>query len=240
MIPLIEAVMLLAGLAAAPDEALLRPRGGIQEEALADLDRRLGGSAEGGEKKESRQQEDPNPQRPQTPVPAPQVDEGSSFIDFDWLELNTHIGMAIFSKKFHIDPSVCLGVEARAPILWLAPSDNPDGDYLGAFTELTVAIIKRTIEPEVDKPSGAMIALTVGLDYTIIRNSTWLVLVKAGFQYATYGGVTDLEDGIAPMAGLTAGVTVSRSVSITLSPEYVRGRKGDSIMMGFVGVTFDF
>jgi hypothetical protein len=221
-------IVLMLGLAAGQEEAA------FQKEALADLDRRTGGA------EAKKQQEDPRPQRPETPLQDPQAAPGSRFIDFEWLEMNTQVGMAIFSKEYHIDPSPAVCIGARAPILWLAPSDNPDGDYFGAFAELGIAIIKRTIEPAVDKPSGAMISLTVGLDFTIIRNATWLLLVKGGIQYATYGGVTDLEDGMAPMVGLTAGLTVSQSVAITVSPEYVMGRKGDTVMIGYLGVTFDF
>ena len=229
----VDAVLLL-GLAAGPDDPAMR------DEAMADLGRRVGSTVDApADRKERRQQEDPRPQRPESPLDERPAN-APTFIDFDWLELHTRVGMAKFSKDFHINLSPCVVIEGRAPFVWLSPSDNPDGEYFGVWAELSMAFIKRTIEPSVDKPSGAMIALGIGLDYTILRNSTWLLLVRAGIQYATYGGVTDLMDGMSPMAGFTVGLSVSRSVSITVSPEYIMGQQSDSIIFGVVGVAIDF
>ena len=233
---LIEAILLL-GLAAGPEELAAGPAGSIRDEALADLERRIGPDTPANDKKP--QQEDPTPQRPQDPVAAPQ-EPSTPVIDWDWLELHVRVGMAIFSKEFHIDPSPAFCIEGRAPIPWLSPASNPDGDYFGAFAELSVAIIKRTITPAVDKPNGAAMMLAVGMDYSLIRNTTWIVVVRAGMVYATYGGVTDLKDGLGPMVGLTAGLTVSRSVSITMSPEYIMGGGSDSTIVGTVGIAIDF
>jgi hypothetical protein len=224
----IETILLL-GLAAGPDEP----------EALADLARRIGPEALNTEAPVKPQQEDPRPQRPDAPVQAPEQ-ASTPWIDFDWFELHVRVGMAKFSKQFYIDPSPSFAIEGRAPLPWLSPSSNPDGDYFGAFAEIAFTSIKRTITPPVDKPSGAMLSMTVGMDYSIIRNTTWMVLARVGIQYATYGGVTDLKDGMGPMAGVTAGLTISRSVSITISPEYIRGGSGDSIIIGTVGVAIDF
>ena len=221
----IETILLL-GLAAGPDEP----------EALADLARRIGPNVEAPVKP---QQEDPRPQRPDAPVQAPE-EASTPWIDFDWFELHVRVGMAKFSKEFHINASPSFAIEGRAPMPWLSPSSNPDGDFFGAFAEISFTSIKRTITPAVDKPSGVMLSLTVGVDYSIIRNTTWIVLARVGIQYATYGGVTDLKDGMGPMAGLTAGITISRSVSITISPEYIMGGSGDSIIIGTVGVAIDF
>src|SRR5436190_1888886 len=230
--------VLLWGLAAGPDELVLRGPEPVRSEALEDLERRIGGDTPTPEKK--LQQEHPTPQRPSGPVPAPPEEPATPIIDFDWLELHVRVGMAIYSKEFHIDPSPAFTIEGRAPIPWLSPSSNPDGDYFGAFAELGMAIIKRTITPAVDKPSGAEIMLTVGVDYSFIRNTTWMVVLRAGMQYATYGGVTDLKDGFGPMVGVTAGLTISRSVSIVIAPEYILGGSGDSVIMGTVGVAIDF
>jgi len=235
---LIEAVLLL-GLAAGPDELTASSApDATRDEALADLERRVGSEVVAPSEKKA-QQEDPRPQRPDAPVAAPQ-ESSTPWVDFDWLELHVRAGMAIYSKQFHIDPSPAFTIEGRAPIPWLSPASNPDGDYFGAFAELGMAVIKRTITPSVAKPSGAEIMLTVGVDYSFIRNTTWMVVLRAGMQYATYGGVTDLKDGFGPMVGVTAGLTVSRSVSIVIAPEYVLGGSGDSIIMGTVGVAIDF
>lgn len=232
---LITTVLLLA---AAPQDPAPGPDPAAREEAIADLERRTGLHVEGAGTEERPQQEDPRPQHPETPLEPPAA-KADQWIDFDWLELHAGAGMAIFSKVFHISPSPAFAIAARAPVPLLSPSDNPDGDYFGVFSQLDVAMIKRTIKPSVAKPSGAFMGLTVGVDYTIFRTSTWLLLARAGFQYATYGGVTDLKDGIAPVVGLTGGLSISRSVSVTLSPEYIQGKK-DNIILGLVGVAIDF
>lgn len=239
MISLMEAVLLL-GAAFGPDELSSAPEWTLQDEAMADLGRRLAAGEGAEERKERRQQEDPKPQRPEQPVQAPVADEGRPWIDFEWLELHARVGIAMFGKDYHIDPSPIIQIEARAPVTLIAPSDNPDGDYFGVFAQLDAAPIKRTIEPSVDKPSGVMLALTIGADFTILRNSTWMILVRGGIQYATYGGVTDLNDGMAPVVGLTAGVAVARGVAITVSPSYIMVEKGNSIIIGTVGVEIDF
>jgi len=232
---LIEAILLL-GLAAGPDDPAASPVDAGRAEALADLERRIGGD---GEPAETPQQEDPTPHRPDSPLqPAPEA--GTPWIDFDWLELHVRAGMAMYSKDYHINPSPAFVLEGRAPLPWLSPSSNPDGDYFGAFAELAFASIKRTITPSVTKPSGAALSLAVGADYSFIRNTTWMVIVRAGVEYTTYGGVTDLKDGIGPMVGLTAGWTISRSVTITISPEYILGSSGSSTILGTVGVAIDF
>lgn len=235
---LIEAVLVL-GLAAGPDEADIASVDAIRSEALADLERRVGSDAV-AEKKP--QQEDPKPQRPDAPLPPPQQpqDSGPPFIDWDWLELRVRVGVAKFSKDFHINTSPAFAIEGRVPISFLAPSSNPEGDYFGLWAQLEGAVIKRTIQPQVDKPSGAMISLGVGVDYTILRNSTWLLMARAGALYVTYGGVTDLNDGIGPMVGIQAGLSLTRSVNIVIAPEYVLGKGGDSIIIGTIGVSIDF
>jgi hypothetical protein len=226
-------VVLLLGMASGPDDPALR------DEALADLNRRTGAAVEGTDRRERRQQEDPRPQRPQEPLEERRAD-APSIIDWDWLELHPRVGVSMFSKDYHINMSPTVVIEGRAPLVLLSPSDNPDGEYFGVFAELNMTFIKRTIKPSVDKPSGAMVALGVGMDYTILRNATWMILVRAGIQYTTFGGVTDLKDGMSPFAGFTVGLSVARSVSITLSPEYILGQQSDTIIVGVLGVAIDF
>jgi hypothetical protein len=233
----IEALLLL-GLAAGPDDPSVPPSDTVHSEALADLTRRVGTDAVSEEKKP--QQEDPKPQRPDAPLAPPQEEASPPFVDFDWMELHVRVGMSKFSKDFHIKPSPAFAIEARAPITFLAPSSNPEGDYFGVFAQISFTTLKRDIQPQVDKPSGAMLALAVGVDYTILRDSTWMLLAHAGVVYATYGGVTDLKDGIGPMVGLEGGITISRSVHIVLAPEFIMGGSGSNMMMATIGVAIDF
>lgn len=235
MSALLEAI-LMVGLAAGADDPAADSVDPTRVEALADLERRIGPD---GAPEEAPQQEDQKTPHPETPA-APAQEAGSPIIDFDWLELHVRAGMAMYSKDFHINPSPAFVLEGRAPIPWLSPSWNPDGDYFGAFAELAFASIKRTIQPSVSKPSGVSMSLAVGADYSLIRSMTWMILVRAGLEYTTYGGVTDLKDGIGPMAGITAGWTVSRSITITVSGEYILGSSSSSTILGTVGVGIGF
>jgi hypothetical protein len=101
-------------------------------------------------------------------------------------------------------------------------------------------MIKRTIVPKLAKASGVMTSLALGLDYTFYRDDTWLVLARVGVQYTNYGGVTDLKDGGQAIAGVTIGLSATRSLMFTLTPEIVYAKTGDHILMGLVGVAVEF
>jgi hypothetical protein len=231
--------LLLAGPGGEPVKELNRFE--FLQEAEADLDRRTAGVGRTtDEESKAERQDEEKPQRPQEPPKEPPLATQWSIVDFGWLELYPRAGLAIFSSKYHIKPSPVLEIEAHAPIPWLSPSSNPQGDYFGAFAHLNFAMIKRTIVPTLAKASGIMASIAIGLDYTFYRDDTWLLLARAGIQYTTYGGVTDLNDGGQVIAGFTAGLSVSRSLMFTLTPEIVYAATGDHILMGLVGVAVEF
>jgi len=199
----------------------------------ADADGRPDGAAE------KPQQEDEKPPRPQsTATPSDKVSQG--LIDFGWLELYPRAGIAMFSSKYNINAGLAIEIEARAPLPFLSPSSNPEGDYFGAFAQLNFVPIKRTIEPTLDKPSGLMSSIAIGLDYTLYRDETWLLMPRLGIQYTYYGGVTDLKNGGQVVAGFTVGMGLSRSLLLTLTPEIIYAKTGDYIIMGLVGVAIEF
>jgi len=217
---LLEVMLLLAP----QSKAALDP----EASALADLERRSG--------RVVRQQEQ-EPANQELP-PLEFKEEGSSFIDFDWLEMQPRVGMAIFSDDYHIDASPSFGVQFRAPMTCLSPGSNPHGEYFGVFAEADAMFIERTIR--VDDPKGVALLLTFGFDYSLFRDGTWLLMIRGGAQYATYGGVSDLEDGFGAVAGLSIGLTLSRSLSLTLCPEMVFGQAGDNIILGYAGMVIEF
>lgn len=239
-------VLLMAALAGPGDAPAVPSRTGFDPAlgGLEDLRRRTGGVGLDGvsdsdPSAEKKQQEENKKDRPETPVPPPGTQE-AGVVDFEWLELQPRIGMAIFSKDYHIDPSAAFGILARVPITWLSPSSNPDGDYFGLFAQLDIAVVKRNIEPKLDKDSGPVMFLAFGIDYSLYRDETWMIMLAGGIQYGMFGGITDLIDGFAPIVALRLGVTVSRSVSLTFSPEYCMGQKGDSIILALVGAQIGF
>lgn len=209
-------------------------------EALEDLRRRLPASLDDATapaaplRQEGEKQEPPVP-----PSREPKAQEAPA-LDLGWLELYPRIGFAAFGPKYHVDPSFFFGVAARAPMPWLSPSSNPHGEYFGLFVELDVSVIKRDIFPKLEKDSGPIFMLGFGLDYTIYRSESWLLMVEAGAHYINFGGITDLTNGLTPMAGIITGITVSPGVSLTLMPELVFPKTGDYIMMISLGLGWEF
>jgi hypothetical protein len=214
----------------------------LSRDAAADFARRVGDedADEGPDgAAEKPQQDDEKPPRPQsTAAPSDKVSQG--LIDFGWLELYPRVGIAMFSSKYHINASPAIEIEARAPLTFLSPSSNPEGDYFGAFAQLNFVPIKRTIVPTLAKASGLMSSIAVGLDYTVYRDETWLLMPRLGIQYTYYGGVTDLKNGGQVLAGFTAGMGISKSLLLTLTPEIVYAKTGDYILMALLGVAIEF
>jgi len=188
----------------------------------------------------------PGQQQEQPPAPPPSIQEatpqerGRPFIDFDWLELSPRVGLAVFSDDYEADPAFFAGVLARAPMPWLSPASDPKGEHFGLFFEAALGRIERDTEPEAEQPDGMLLSLAGGVDYTIYRDESWLVMALAGAHFAHYGGVSELNDGIAPLAGITVGFQVAGGVSITASPEVVFARAGDRIMFLSLGAMIKF
>jgi hypothetical protein len=238
-------VLLLAALAG-PGEPKDRTPSRAGFDALAeggdDLRRRLTdlGAADADELAEPEaqaKQEEGQKEHPETPLEPPGHRNPPAF-DFEWMEVQPRVGVAIFSKNYHISPSPAFGASAHVPLTFLSPSSNPDGEYFGVFAQFDVSIVKRNITPTLDKPQGPIFLATLGADYTIFRNETWLVAVEGGMQYGFFGGITDLENGFAPIAGVRAGVSISRKVSLVLTPEYVIAK--DPIILMMLGGLIEF
>lgn len=178
----------------------------------------------------------------QEPVPTPRdlKQEEPPSVDFTWLELYPRLGLAAFSSKYHVKPSACFGVAARAPMPWLSPSSNPNGEYFGVFAEIDMSVIKRDIFPKLVKEGGPIFMVGFGVDYTIYRNESWLLMVEAGLHYVNFGGITDLTSGLTPMFGVIGAISVSRGLSLTLSPEIEYPKTGDYIMMMTLGLVWEF
>jgi hypothetical protein len=240
MTPLLSAVLLLAlgGEGASPDleTPASRIRLDSDPEGLEDLYRRVPELREDERRQEGEKQEK---QEPPTPPKEPGQAE-SSTIDWNWLELFPRVGVAMFSSKYHVNPSPTFGVGVRAPMPWLSPSSNPDGDYFGVFAELDVSVIKRTIVPTLDNPSGPIFMVGFGIDYTIHRSESWLLMLEAGAHYVNFGGITDLTNGVTPVFGVLAGISVSRGISMTFNAEFEYPKTGDYIILATIGLVWEF
>ena len=182
---------------------------------------------------EDRKQEPFPHSEPAGPKPAP-------IVDFEWLELSAGVGVAVFSHEYLADPSIAFFVSAHAPLPWLSPASDPKGEYFGLFLEAAFATIDRNLSSSVAHRSGVGSFTTLGVDFSFIRDSSWILMARAGVLYAYYGNIAQLNSGVGGTAGAVAGIQISGKAAITYSPEVFFGNAGSAILLNTVGFTFQF
>ncbi len=167
--------------------------------------------------------------------------EGSGFLDLNWLELQVRVGLGVFSEDYRIDPSPFIGLATHAPIPLLSPASDPAGEYFGLFVDLTLfPSVERTLDPAPDNNSGMILLMGFGLDFTFVRNQTLYLALQAGGQYAWYGGIEGLQNGIQPLGGLMFGVHLGSGMTLTTSLAASFGNAGDSILTASLGLIIEF
>jgi hypothetical protein len=168
-------------------------------------------------------------------------DEDLPWIDFDWIEIQPRVGLALFTEDYHIDPSPYFSLLAHVPLTLLSPSSDPGGEYFGLFAEANFfPQVTRDIDPEPDNPSGSILVFNMGFDFTLLRNQSLYLVLQGGAQFAWYGGITDMNDGFGSMAGLSAGVYLGKGLTATLGSEVSFGTGGDRIYMNSLGLLIEF
>jgi len=182
--------------------------------------------------------QDPAQERPVDPFrPAKQE---RPFVDWDWLELTPGVGLAVFSPKFRADPAPCLSLRAHAPMPWLNPARDPIGEHFGLFAQAQFTTIDRNLSPTVEHRRGVASFISIGADYSFVRDGAWILLARAGLMYAYYGGVADLRSGFGPMVGATAGLQLSGKLALTYSPELLLGDSGSMVFLNTIGLLIQF
>ncbi len=188
-------------------------------------------------------------ERPPEPVPPPTEerptllleDEGLPWIDFDWLDLEPRIGLGVFSEDYKIDPSPYFSLLAHVPITCFSPNSDPEGDYFGLFGEVTFfPSVERDLNPEPSDPSGSLLFFTMGFDFTFLRNQTLYLVVQGGAQFGWHGGISDMNDGLAGVAGLAGGIYIGKGLTLTLGSEVVFAHAGDRIYLNSLGLMIEF
>jgi hypothetical protein len=194
--------------------------------------------------KPQEQEPPPAPALRQDPPEPPRLrldrDEGG-FLDFEWLEVQPRVGIATFSEDFEIDPSPFVSLLFHAPMPWLSPASDPGGEYFGVFLEFAaVPGVDRNLDPEPSDPSGSIVMVNVGADFTLLRNQSLYLVLQGGGQYTSYGGISDLDDGWASLAGLSAGVYLGGGLTLSLGQEAVFAHAGDHILLTSLGLLIEF
>jgi hypothetical protein len=180
---------------------------------------------------------------PEPPPPAAQEPEaeGEPLLDFGRLELAPRLTLMVPSEDFEADPIFGGGLSVRVPSPWLSRGLlGLESDDFGAFVEIDAARIERDTEPELEDPNGALFFVTLGLDYTILRDDTFLLMGQAGLQYGHFGGVTDLDNGISVLLGGVGGIQLTEGLWVTASPQIALADAGDFIFFAHLGVQISF
>ena len=179
------------------------------------------------------------PARPTTP-PAPQEAAGTEFIDLNRTEFEGHLGVLAFAADYESSAKFGGGVLVRAPLPWFSRDVlGFERDAVGAFLDLTISSIDRDIDL-LDKKSGTLMFVTLGLDYAFYADESFRAEVQLGIQYGYFGGVTDLQNGFAPLVGLAARLSLGSGVGLTFNPQVGFGDSGDTIYFINLGVQIDF
>jgi len=175
-------------------------------------------------------QQDPLRTDPIT-TPAPK-----GIVDFEWLDLTPSAGFAVYSSKFLADPAPAFSLRAHAPMPWLSPASDAKGEYFGIFAEAAFATIDRKMSPTVSDRSGLCMFVSAGIDFSFLRDPTWILVGRAGVLYAHYNNVADLNNGIGLLAGATLGIQLSGRLALTYSPEVIFGDSGSTIFLNTLGL----
>jgi hypothetical protein len=189
-------------------------------------------------------QEPPAQEPPAQEQPTKPLDLGQKevpWLDFGWVDLQTRLGLAVFSDDYHIDPSPFFSLHAHVPLPWLSPGSNEEGEYFGLFSQFAfVPKAERTLDPEPDQPTGSIFFWAIGADFTILRNQSLLLMLEGGWQYASYGGITNLNDGFNSMAGVTGGVYLGGKMTLTFGGDWIFAHAGDHVILGYLGLLIEF
>ena len=103
--------------------------------------------------------------------------QGSRFIDFRWLDLELRVGLAVFSEDYKFDPSPAVSLLFRAPLTCMSPDSDPDGEYFGVYVDLSVIPgLDRDLDPAATEPKGTGTLISLGMDYTFVRNQSLLFI----------------------------------------------------------------
>ncbi len=183
----------------------------------------------------------PKPSLPQETAPLLKDDLGGGLLDFDWMELHARVGLASFSDDFRIDPTFQVSLVAHVPMPWLSPGSDPGGDYFGAFLGLTlIPGVERDLNPAPDNADGSIFLIHFGIDYTLLRNQSLYFAIEAGGQYASYGGIADLSDGLGAFGGVNGGLHLGGGLTLGLALETAFVDDGNRIDLFSLDLVIEF
>lgn len=166
---------------------------------------------------------------------------GRDFFDFDKLELGAWLGIVDASSDFESDPQLGGGLLLRAPMPWLSQDVlGMEQADLGFFVQLAFTRIDRDLDPEPDKPDASIFLAGLGLDYALVMDETWRLLLQAGFQWVDFGDVFEVDDGFAFLGGVMGGLALGSNLWIIADPQIWLGEGGDFLYALGAGLLIQF
>lgn len=164
-----------------------------------------------------------------------------AFLDLRKVDVEPHASMLLFSEDFHADPALGGGLSIHFPMPWLSRKVfGLSHDDFGLFIDGTAATMERDLIPEVEEPDGMAFFLGAGLDYALLKGETFQVAARLGVQYGNFGGISDSDDGIAALPGLSAGLRLGPSLTLSYRFEWGLADAGDGIMFHSLGFRVAF
>jgi hypothetical protein len=169
-------------------------------------------------------------------LPQGRLSQKGPFIDFSKFEMGGYAGVVDYSSDFLADASFVAGISARVPVPGL-----PLGDW-GVWAQLHLSYIRRDIPFYYKNASGEWLGVSVGGDYTFVRDEIWYLRAQLGVMYAHWMDVQALDNGMGVLAGLQFGffwIKGYNKATVTLTPQL--SYDGDNYVGFFtVGFSVDF
>jgi hypothetical protein len=153
------------------------------------------------------------PTAPTAPT-APRGD-ATGLLDLAALEANGWVGLLGFSSDYDSDPKLAGGVLVRAPSPLLSRSlFGLERDDLGLWFQAGAGSLDRDVDT-VDDTRGAVLLGSLGVDYTFLRDPSWLLLAQTGMQYIGITDVASADDGVGFVVGGLGGYSLTDRLRLT-------------------------
>lgn len=192
----------------------------------------------GGASSALAQQESPDPAPPGVTLESA---PSSNLLDFNRIDAGFRVGAIAFSADFESHMQFAAGLLVRAPSPWISRDlFGMESEDVGAFLGLTSSRINRDIDPAFEDSGGGLFFASIGLDFDLIRFGSLSAGAQAGLQYGYFGHVADTHNGIAMLAGLTAGFQVAPAISVTVNPQVTFADSGDRLYFVHLGLQLGF
>ena len=183
------------------------------------------------------QAEQPQP-RPQEPTPP--AGQSHDFFTFGRVQASARAGFIAFSDDFEADPQFVAGVGARVDWTWLSQDVfGFDQDRVGIYMDLSFTKIDRDLD-FLEEASGTVIFVGFGFDINVYEDETWILRGQAGIQYGHFGGVDEVDNGVAGILGIDSGIKIAENLAIIFNPQIAFGHAGDQIYFINLGLQYRF